>query len=132
MYFVRPGTFSGKFLINNNFIMLQKDAFRPKFKSAILAIFHFWQNGIFEHFREIQRIFLAKSNFISNSVQFQFNFSYFSDLFSTLYFFSFIAVTFWISSIFFFYFFQFGNFKDIYELGYNHATTYLAGMRKLK
>jgi lysophospholipid hydrolase len=27
---------------------------------------------------------------------------------------------------------DFGNFKDIYELGYNHATTYLAGMRKLK
>ena len=28
------------------------------FKSAILAIFHFWQNGTFEPLHEIQKLFL--------------------------------------------------------------------------
>ena len=47
--------------------MLQKNAFGKNklifmqgFKSAILAIFHFWQNGTFEPLHEIQ-FFFAKS-----------------------------------------------------------------------
>jgi hypothetical protein len=33
------------------------------FKSAILAIFHFWQNGTFEPLHEIQKTFLPKALF---------------------------------------------------------------------
>ena len=49
------------------FIMLQKNAFGQKklnfmhgFKSAILAIFQFWQNGTFEPVHEIENNFWPK------------------------------------------------------------------------
>ena len=53
--------------------MLQKNTFGQKFflnfmhgfKSAILAIFHFHQNGTFEPVHEIQNFFLAKFFFWS-------------------------------------------------------------------
>ena len=52
--------------------MLQNNAFGKKnlnfmqgFKSAILAIFQFWQNGTFEPLHEIQNFFLPKEFFWS-------------------------------------------------------------------
>ena len=45
------------------------------FKSAILAIFHFWQNGTFEPLHEIQ-IFFAKSILLKHYETFSnYNFS---------------------------------------------------------
>ena len=61
------------FLINDSFIMLQMKSFGQIFflnfmyglKSAILAIFQFWQNGTFEPVHEIQNIFWLKDFFWS-------------------------------------------------------------------
>jgi hypothetical protein len=36
-----------------------------QYKSAILVIFHFWQNGTFEPLHEIQNLFLPKAFFWS-------------------------------------------------------------------
>ena len=66
------GTFKGYFF-ECHFHDTSKDIIRPKknlnsmhgFKSAILSIFQFWQNGTFEVVHEIQNFFWPKDFFLS-------------------------------------------------------------------